>query len=110
MKSYDQFILESKIIYDSVQPFEEDVNWNFELDVNPLWQKFQQGQINQLEFNKNYATMLTENKDNLGEGWIELEPLVNRLSNISDPEESTTIYNKIYDIADKNLIKINITE
>jgi hypothetical protein len=109
MKSFNQ-LSEGKLYFDEVdnQPFEEEVDWNVILNISALWNQYENGEINQEVYNKHYAKFLNENKALLENCWTEFEPLIEKLSLTKDIEESNSIYNDIYDVADKNLIKIEI--
>jgi hypothetical protein len=81
-----------------------EIAWNYEIDITQPWSQLQKNQLNQQQFNEQYVQIL--NSLNGTECWREMMPLATKLSTLVDPYQSEGLYNQIYDVADKYLIKI----
>lgn len=99
----------SKIYHFSeMEDFYGEDDWRLQIDVTDIWNQFNEKKINEAGFNQLYYKRLTEFKEdinNIGDDvWSNLEPLLTKLN--SSQENSTNLYESIYDWADQNDILI----
>ena len=104
----------SKIYYfNELEDFFGDDQWKLQIDVTDLWNKYNEGKIDIQSFNAQYAKRLSDYKGEVTElgddVWSELGLLIEKMSTNNDEKELLSIYDKIYNWADKNdvLIKTN---
>ena len=109
MKNYNQYINENqqvgKIIFDGDVQFESDIDWNIVVDISQSWNNFTNQKIDEPTFVNDMVKSFQSQKQLISEKsqcWSELVKELNILQ--TDLQNSNSIYNKIYDICDKNLI------
>lgn len=95
-------INEGKLFIEDESTFDQDVNWESSIDISKIWKDFKEGVLDLNSYNKELAIKLEENLDNT----TEFNDVINDLKQTHNEEESVTIWNKLYDIADKNLIEL----
>lgn len=87
--------------------FGED-NWRLEVNIMDIWNEYTQKKITSEDFNKKYYNKLLEYKtdiSNLGNDvWTNLEQLLVKLN--SGETDMSSVYEDIYDWADKNDVLI----
>jgi peptidoglycan hydrolase CwlO-like protein len=83
------------------------------LDISTIWKDSLYENVNELvSFNQNYINFLNQQKDLITqqssqEEWNKLKELITRLEeNKNKIEESTSVWDDIYDWADGNMIEI----
>lgn len=120
MDSYDKFINTQPVqsgqiigkLYIETDDSEFTEEWKLTLDMTQIWADYSSQVISLLDFNNEYATILTNNSEVItkacGEvSWQEIEPYaVNELRKATNADESETIYNHLYDLYDKYEINI----
>ena len=108
MKKYNQYIKEQqtgKLIFDGDVQFESDIDWNIVVDISQTWNNFTNSKIDESNFVKELINLFKTKKPEILEKcqcWDDLVKELNILQ--TDLQNSNSIYNKIYDICDKNLI------
>ena len=92
---------------------QKDENWKLILDISTIWKDSLYENVNELvSFNQNYINFLNQQKDLITqqssqEEWNKLKELITRLEeNKNKIEESTSVWDDIYDWADGNMIEI----
>lgn len=119
MDSYNKFILndnmtKGKLFIETDESDSEE--WKLIINLTNLWKDYSNQQKSLLDFNNEYATILTENSEKIASAcgdmcWNEIEPYaVNKLKEATNEEESETIYNSLYDIFDKYEINIKMDD
>jgi len=81
--------------------------WKFCIDINAIWNRYVKSEITNIELNQQYYKFLFENKSqilNFIEDKSEFENVLNEMGKENNPENFEKIWNKIYDICDKNEI------
>lgn len=114
MKKYANFIKEQQEIQQGqkctltieTDDAEYTDEWKLTIDISKIVTDYTNKSISVVDFNNEYATILTNNKQNISNVhescWMEIEPIVtNELKQSLDENSSESIYNKIYDIFDK---------
>ena len=109
MKNFNQYVNEQnvigKIIFDGDVQFESDIDWNIIIDISEPWGNFNESKIDKnafiSELIKSFKNKENDIKNNCN-CWNELVVELNSLQ--SNSQNSNSIYNKIYDICDTNLI------
>lgn len=85
--------------------------WRLILNINPIWNKYENNQIKLDEFNKAYFKFLTDNKTKILE-YIEdkekFENSIKKLNEVTDEDGSESAWNSLYDIFDKNEIQLKV--
>jgi hypothetical protein len=104
-------MFEGKLIMDPEVQFDEnEPTWNYILDISPLWQQYQSGIITLSSFNEQYMNfLLSQEQLKQYPEWLDLMEKIKNLSHVTEEAQATSIYNTIYDFADKNLIEIKTT-
>ena len=94
---------------------QKEANWNLILDISKIWNDSLYENNNELlNFNQNYINFLNENKNIIiqqtsEDAWNKLQELINRLNENKDKlNESTSVWDDIYDWADGNLVQIKV--
>ena len=92
---------------------EKEQNWKLTLNISKIWKDSLYENANELlTFNESYINFLTKQKDLIvkqtsQEAWKKLQELITRLTENKDKlEESSAVWEDIYDWADGNLVKI----
>lgn len=108
LKKFDDALWEGVLYFDKVPFSEDDVDWKLILNLTPMWNQFLRGDVDQKTFNYHYGIFLEGQKKEFNQlgCWNKFVKLIEKLKVSSD----STLYEKIYDIADKYLIKINTEE
>lgn len=97
----------SKILYLSeLEEFFGGENWLIEINLVDIWSQYSNKEITLEKFNAEYYNSLVQNKNKIvGLGnnvWNDLVELLNNMKNKKEQKELLTVYEKIYDLADKN--------
>jgi hypothetical protein len=114
MKNYQKFLEDTQ--YTDVQGILflesdeiEDYDWSVIFNVTSYWDKYLDGTLTIEQFNQKLTDFLLKQNEHItGECWTELNEILNELKIEKDNEKSETIYNKIYDLFDKNNINLKI--
>jgi len=92
---------------------QNEQDWKLILDISKIWKESIYEDPNQLlQFNEQYINFLNSQKDLIlqctsEEAWIKLQELITRLTDNKDKiEESSSVYDDIYDWADSNLVQL----
>jgi len=88
---------------------EADENWKLSLDVSAIWKQYEDNEISPVQLNQKYSKFLENNKSQILkfiEDKQEFEETIDDLKEETDVDKSETIWNKLYDICDKNEIQI----
>jgi len=92
---------------------QQELNWKLILDISKIWNDSLYENINELtKFNENYINFLNNQKDLIIEqtsqnSWVKLQELIERMTKNKDKiEESTSVWDDIYDWADSNMVEI----
>jgi len=83
--------------------------WKLALDIAKIWKQYESEEISHVQLNQKYSKFLIENKSQILpfiEDQQEFEETIQKLNDETDLEKSETIYNKLYDICDKNEIQL----
>jgi len=120
MKDFNSFInstqSEKGKLYIEGGEVQEDEAWALTIDITKQWQDYDSKTITVVDFNNEYATLLMEQQQNIsatvGDAcWNEIEPVIaDELRKATNPEESETVYDKLYDIFDKFDVHIETGE
>jgi len=103
MKYLDNFkMFEGKLYIEDESHFEDDIPWEKTIDVSNLWKKYNEGIIDLKSYNSELAYII---EDNIGKD-KNFKDVLKELKNEEDEEKSVSLWNKLYDIADENLIEI----
>jgi len=94
---------EGKLFIEDESTFDQDVKWDMEINISKIWKDFGSGVLDLNSYNKELAIKLEEN---LGEKLPKFVDIIKDLNKTNNNEESITIWNKLYDIADKNLVEL----
>lgn len=85
-------------------------DWKLTIDVTDIWNQYNKKGITFEQFNTEYYNRLVKYKSdivNLGEDiWTTLQPLIVKLNETKDIESITSVYEDLYDWADKSDILI----
>ena len=86
-------------------------DWKLQINVSDIWNQYTKKQTTLEEFNNSYYNRLVEYKNditNLGNDvWNDLNTLLPKLKeSITEEDELISLYDSIYDWADKNDILI----
>ncbi len=97
---------ESKIFHLSeMEEFFGTENWKLEINIMDIWNKYSNKELTVEQFNKEYVQRIIKYKSEiLGMGndvWNSLVPLINELNTKTTLQDSSSIYESIYDIGDK---------
>jgi len=92
---------------------QKEQDWNLILDISKIWNDSLYENSNELvKFNENYINFLNSQKDLIikqtsQNSWVKLQELIDRMTKNKDKiEESTSVWDDIYDWADSNMIEI----
>ena len=92
---------------------QQELNWKLILDISKIWNDSLYENINELtKFNENYINFLNNQKNLIIEqtsqnSWVKLQELIERMTKNKDKiEESTSVWDDIYDWADSNMVEI----
>jgi len=118
MDSFNNFVQKKSIgkLYIETDDTEFSEEWKMTLDITKLYNEYATQKISLLDFNNEYATLLTNNSENITksageEAWQSIEPIaINELKEATNEKESEPIYNKLYDIFDQFEINIKCDE
>ena len=118
MDSYNNFVQKQTKgkLYIETDDSEFSEEWKITLDITKLYNEYASQKISLLDFNNEYATLLTNNSENITtscgeESWQSIEPVaINELRGATNESESEPIYNKLYDLFDKFEINIKCDE
>ena len=84
--------------------------WKLTIDLTDIWNKVSKNEITYEQFNQDYSKILIQYKDQIAklntEAWNSLVPLINELNTKKTKEDSFDLYEKIYDVCDKNDIQL----
>ena len=97
-------VQENKLFIENGDFESGDIAWDYEIDLTQPWSQFQANQLNHQQFNQQYAQLLAGL--NGTECWLEMSPLIEKLKTTIEANQSESLYNQIYDVADKYLIEI----
>lgn len=101
--NFNEFLNEGKLYMEEEISFDQDINWEKEIDVSKLWNDYQNGELDLKQFNEQLALKLEENLDN------KLNNFKDIIKELKKTEKNShSIWEKLYDKADENLIKIKI--
>jgi hypothetical protein len=92
-------IFENKLYIETDDNFGDDIDWKDTIDVSEIWSQYQKGSLDLNSYNKELSIIL-ENKSN------DFSEVCEKLKQNLDKETSLSTWDKMYDIADKNLILI----
>jgi len=101
LKKYKD-LFEGKLFIEDENTFDQDIKWEYSIDISKIWKDFKEGVLDINSYNKELAIKLEENINNLKDFKI----IIKDLKNTHNNEESISLWNKLYDIADKNLIEL----
>ena len=112
LKEQEDYTDESGVLYNESENYDNN-EWLFTLDLSKLWKQYQDTTIKTKKFNEYYAKFLYSNKDiligNVGlDCWTDLEPIIFKMKNESNKEESENRYDELYDVYDRHLIYLKI--
>jgi len=100
--------------FDNYSMILENDEWELELNVSDIWNKYSNGSITIQDFCKAYKSYILSKKEDIinkfgEETWVELEKSLPKLDTIEDEKSANAIFDDIYDWADNNevLIKTN---
>jgi len=92
---------------------QKEQDWKLILDISKIWNDSLYDNSNELiKFNENYINFLSNQKDLIikqtsQNSWVKLQELISRLTKNKDKiEESTSVWDDIYDWADSNMVEI----
>jgi hypothetical protein len=104
--NFKNFINEGKLFIDNDSTIQEDIEWKLILNLSPLWNQYERKEITQNQFNNAYSSFLENQKPNFEKlgCWKEFEKIIKNLKSTTN----NNLYEHIYNIADKYLIKIEI--
>jgi hypothetical protein len=86
---------------------DEADDWNLALDISAIWKRYENKEISHTQLNQQYSKFLTVNKSQIlefVEDKQEFEETLQKLNEETDLDKSETLWNKLYDICDKNEI------
>ncbi len=97
------------IIDESIQ---DTSDWDISINISDIWKKYNNGEIDLIEFIKNYKLIINNYKqiiiNNKGiPVWNELAIILNNFKSY-DKESSNKKFDDVYNWADKNNIEIKI--
>lgn len=98
--SFKQKLLENKIYIED--DFEEDVDWNQSININKLWNDYKNKIIDLKTYNQQLSSKIEENLYNNNE----FKDIIKELKKSINIDESFKLWNKLYDLCDKNLIQL----
>ena len=102
LRKYKQ-MNEGKLIIEDESTFDQDIKWDMKIDISKIWKDFNEGILDINSYNKQLAIKLEEN---LGDKKSQFSNIIKELNNTNNQEDSISIWNKLYDVADKNLVEI----
>lgn len=105
MKNFKDFVNEGKLIIEDEMTFDQEVNWEKTIDISKLWKDFEKGQLDLNSYNKELALKL---EDTLEDKMNDFKDIIKELKQNKTQEESYSLWNKLYDKADQNLIELKI--
>jgi len=92
---------------------QKEQDWKLILDISKIWNDSLYENSNELvKFNENYINFLNNQKELIikqtsQNSWVKLQELIDRmLKNKDKIEESTSIWDDIYDWGDSNMVEI----
>jgi len=94
---------------------QKNQDWKLTLNISKIWKDSLYENINELStFNTQYINFLNKQKDLIikqtsEDAWNKLQELITRLNeNIDKIQESSSVWEDIYDWADSNMVQIKI--
>ena len=95
---------------DDLEEFFGSDDWKLQINIVDIWNQFSNKQISAKDFNTKYNNRLLEYKDdiyNLGSDvWDNLQTILVKLNSETDETKFDSIYDNLYDWADKSDILI----
>jgi len=92
---------------------QKEEGWKLVLDISKIWKDSLYENTNELVlFNNNYISFLNNQKGLIikqtsENSWLKLQELIDRLTKNKDKiEESTSVWDDIYDWGDSNMVEI----
>jgi hypothetical protein len=105
VKNFKDFVNEGKLIIEDEMTFDQEVNWEKTVDISKLWKDFEKGQLDLNSYNTELALKL---EDTLEDKINYFKDIIKELKQNKTQEESYSLWNKLYDKADQNLIELKI--
>ena len=94
---------------------QQEEDWKLLLDLSKIWKESIYQNTNDLiTFNQQYINFLNQQKDLIiqqtsEQAWTKLQELITRLSENKDKiNESSSVWDDIYDWADSNMVEIQV--
>ena len=94
---------------------QKNQDWKLTLNISKIWKDSLYENINELStFNTQYINFLNKQKDLIikqtsEDAWNKLQELITRLNeNLDKIQESSSVWEDIYDWADSNMVQIKI--
>jgi hypothetical protein len=85
-------------------------DWKMQIDVTDIWNQYNEKKIDLKNFNAKYHNRLLEYKDDITEMgndvWTDLSGLLEKMKVNEEEDDLISIYDDIYNWADKNEILI----
>ena len=90
----------------------DDYEWSVIFNVTSYWDKFLDGTLTIEQYNQKLCEFLKKQKEYIidEDCWNEMNEILNELNIEKDVDKSETIYNKLYDLFDKNNINLKIEQ
>jgi len=96
--------------FDEVEDFYGEDDWKLQVDVTDLWNQYDEKKIDLKNFNALYHNRLLEYKNDITQMgvdvWSKLLELMGKMKVETEEEELISIYDEIYNWADKNDVLI----
>jgi len=96
--------------FDEVEDFYGEDDWKLQVDVTDLWNQYDEKKIDLKNFNALYHNRLLEYKNDITQMgvdvWSKLLELMGKMKEETEEEELISIYDEIYNWADKNDVLI----
>lgn len=96
--------------FEEMEEFFGGDDWKIQINIVDIWNKYSNKELTLEQFNKEYRDRLIKYKEeitNLGNDvWNDIVPLINKMNENKEEEQIFSLYEDVYDWADKNDILI----